>query len=1331
MITRGAEKKPASSSASSPSKTRARSNCSSSSTKKKSPKATPTKSPKTPKASKETTPKAAKQSTPKTPKSTTSTRKKSATTSTTTTARKNDKGAAAATTTQQPPSLALAQDRRRRKNNNNNDGGDGNVLVSTTTPNNNNQTNEPNNKTKCRLVGGPLLGRRSSSSSFAPSPAENNSNSKSLPSSWRYHKPIITPEIDVSTSGSTTRKQHQRQQQKQRFILLPQQQNYITVLAYKTGTKVATLVIVVDDDEEQDGGKEEGTASTTSTTTTRIESVCLARNNKRHHRSSTSVKDALANIDHDDDEEKDGDEEVTNEKENQTIDGEDDDVLVMVGCHDGTIREFSLLELVRTMTMSTRSSSQSTAKKSSSVQCGGYELPGPFIRPRRIINVNSSTTTTNAAGSPAASVIHLAVPEIVYGSVGVGNDGLWMYCTMLQSRSTQKEDEDEVEDDVVNKSKQQNQNLPQYADVKVCRLIIPPFDGSTTVVDLVVQSEANHDSDGTRDDNLQITTTRESHLDELSPVTVMSKTECRIDSLPHLGSKITRTVPFEMVAVTRPTTTATTTATTTSTTQTQQHGLSVFVVVAKANSLMVYHELVMSSSSSTTRCRSFPSIEYQFDDRSQLTAIDVSLNKSDVTCGDRKGKIRIMNDLLVQVELHNIRQDKDRALQNEIAGDGALVESTNTSMDTSSLPPKVIVSKAHWHAHPVASLTYDVTSSPVDPLMYSGGDESVMVTWQTSHGRDRPADVLPRLALGGIVHLVMSSRDKSIDPRPASGVLVFCEDNSLQLIESHNKGRIWKSHGLAAMKTSTVRPASKSSKSTQIPKARPVRIQPDPRSNKQRRSQLVLTGLADAPGLMHWYDPTRERIVSKLEVAPFNRISRTEPDEKPLPSPCVTHHSFNGNGSDLITIDEAPTENSLVGSYEQRNGSEYGIVSTIRFWVWNDGPAPTRHSQKSARVPYRQIASMTYPHGPKNRVDALALSRDGLIACTVSNEEKAFRIWEKDVLPAVVGSTRDDEEEEDGPTETWTCRYKVAVPAGLSNFSTASGGVAFSDDGSILAVAFGRHVSLWDTDEAQLLTSFQDGSGTDIENIQFVNPGLHRDLLLIHCKKGVSMRSPYGENGSTASFQSWTWSVARDAKNLSVSTIVLVDSHDCVAISIYDDVNDRSQVITVESETGTPRDISSTTSYTVHETTGRVDCLTAVGRPNAKSNWDMKQQRHSPIFLYAMLSSAELILLHDLKDAAQTVSSQSTERRIQQHSMGPSLNIRTQQPMTGQKRRLNAVEMIRNRHSDRNAKRLALDIFGISASDELKNAGPTTNNLPSLSINFVRSFVGRNLSSNH
>lgn len=41
-------------------------------------------------------------------------------------------------------------------------------------------------------------------------------------------------------------------------------------------------------------------------------------------------------------------------------------------------------------------------------------------------------------------------------------------------------------------------------------------------------------------------------------------------------------------------------------------------------------------------------------------------------------------------------------------------------------------------------------------MLYSGGIESCLVTWQLAGGSSRPSDIIPHVAMGGILHIVTS-----------------------------------------------------------------------------------------------------------------------------------------------------------------------------------------------------------------------------------------------------------------------------------------------------------------------------------------------------------------------------------------------------------------------------------------------------------------------------------------------------------------------------------------------------------------------------------------------
>ena len=90
------------------------------------------------------------------------------------------------------------------------------------------QSSEDRPHIKQVLVGGPLLGSRQ----------------RNIPSdfaAWDQFEPIITPEIQLDQKGKHV----------QRFVLLPHSQ-HITVLAYQTGSRIASLVPFMGDDESKD-----------------------------------------------------------------------------------------------------------------------------------------------------------------------------------------------------------------------------------------------------------------------------------------------------------------------------------------------------------------------------------------------------------------------------------------------------------------------------------------------------------------------------------------------------------------------------------------------------------------------------------------------------------------------------------------------------------------------------------------------------------------------------------------------------------------------------------------------------------------------------------------------------------------------------------------------------------------------------------------------------------------------------------------------------------------------------------------------------------------------
>ncbi|KAG7359191.1 hypothetical protein IV203_015780 [Nitzschia inconspicua] len=374
---------------------------------------------------------------------------------------------------------------------------------------------------------------------------------------------------------------------------------------------------------------------------------------------------------------------------------------------------------------------------------------------------------------------------------------------------------------------------------------------------------------------------------------------------------------------------------------------------------------------------------------------------------------------------------------------------------------------------------------------------------------------------------------------------------------------------------------------------------------------------------------------------------------------------------------------------------------------------------------------MTFPHGPKNRVSAIGLSRDGSVACTVSFHEKAFRVWQK--VPPLSKAV---ERVGDRPAHTWTCRYKVTTPSGFSNHPTHKNGVSFSKDGSILAISFGQFVTLWDTEEARMLTSFSHMFGTaPIDSVRFVDVGLHQDLLLVQSKGGVALRSPYSLDGSTASFDAWVYDISN---GWNVSSAEVVESHASVAVALYSGSENQSRIVILDAESGEPALGGNNTILSpVDGIDGCIVSLCSTGKRPKVCNWDRTgaSSQMTELCLYGLSSTGHLYVFTNKVDNNTSVELMNDGSRYYTQQGMPSSGPRLEmiQPTSSQdnnnnnnnKRHRLEYELL---DASPSYKKKALEVFGFGSSND-GTYQPSTFDLPSLSSsNFVRSFVGRGLS---
>lgn len=217
-----------------------------------------------------------------------------------------------------------------------------------------------------------------------------------------------------------------------------------------------------------------------------------------------------------------------------------------------------------------------------------------------------------------------------------------------------------------------------------------------------------------------------------------------------------------------------------------------------------------------------------------------------------------------------------------------------------------------------------------------------------------------------------------------------------------------------------------------------------------RNHHVVLNGVQ---GSIQFYDANADSHVMDLEVVPMNRISRT--GEKEIVHAHVAHVAFLKSGEWMATVD-------------MRDDNVTTPELFLKFWRWNpDTQAYILHTR------------VDYPHAkPITSLIFNPVSSQGPMAITTS-EDKTFKVWNL----STAQQTNDS---------AWICR-SVGVYRD-SNPSTAT----FSEDGSILAVAFGQVITLWDPYLNSIQAVLAQPNTQAVEKLSFL--GDQCPFLIAHTK---------------------------------------------------------------------------------------------------------------------------------------------------------------------------------------------------------------------------------------
>ncbi|KAI7901524.1 quinon protein alcohol dehydrogenase-like superfamily [Cokeromyces recurvatus] len=210
-----------------------------------------------------------------------------------------------------------------------------------------------------------------------------------------------------------------------------------------------------------------------------------------------------------------------------------------------------------------------------------------------------------------------------------------------------------------------------------------------------------------------------------------------------------------------------------------------------------------------------------------------------------------------------------------------------------------------------------------------------------------------------------------------------------------------------------------------------------------RNHHVVLNGVQ---GSIQFYDAISDSHVMNLEVMPVNRIVRS--GERDVIHGHVAHVAFLRSGEWMATVD-------------MRDDKVTTPELFLKFWRWD----PDTQA-------YKLHTRVDYPHTkPITSVTFNPISRHGPMAITTS-EDKTFKVWNL--------STGAGRNSQVGADAAWICRsvgvYRDVAPTVA----------AFSEDGSILAVAFEQAITLWDPYLNSIQAVFAQPNPEDVTFLSFL-----------------------------------------------------------------------------------------------------------------------------------------------------------------------------------------------------------------------------------------------------
>nr|CCA17787.1 conserved hypothetical protein [Albugo laibachii Nc14] len=348
--------------------------------------------------------------------------------------------------------------------------------------------------------------------------------------------------------------------------------------------------------------------------------------------------------------------------------------------------------------------------------------------------------------------------------------------------------------------------------------------------------------------------------------------------------------------------------------------------------------------------------------------------------------------------------------------------------------------KLHWHSQSLRCLQYSLDGQ----FLVSGGEECVLVFWHLATGR---RSYLPRRS-ASILAITARRDSKAKDTtRPSTlGYGILLDDHVLFQYNSVTREEEWYVSGFARSGTSAKLTLPNFKVLENCKGLSPVMVY-DPITKT-----LPLNGQSSV-AMVQFYDPLQDRVVQNLPLSERNPVTRTEPGD-PVIVTTAQKWLFSPCGQYFITL-QAETV-----SHSGKETRKIPQNHTLRWWKRREDGSFFLHTAVDAPHGKSRITSMVY--SPDTRY----LHRNWMVT---GDENGEFRVWKLSASSSAKN------------VSLWQCHAVVRHrPFPITSMQ-------FSSDGSLLAVAYGKLLTVWKMETTSLGAVVASADGNAIVEMYFAD----------------------------------------------------------------------------------------------------------------------------------------------------------------------------------------------------------------------------------------------------